>query len=50
MGTWLTVDPRRLTLILTLLITFATVAALGFGLTHLGTLVGPNGTGDSGGG
>jgi len=50
LGIWVAQDPRRLTVILTLVIAFATVLALTTGLAPLGTLVGPASDGGSGGG
>ena len=50
MGAWLAEDPRRLTFMLTLIITMVTVLALTSGLAQMGTLVGPNSEGTSGGG
>ena len=50
MGAWLAEDPRRLTFMLTLIITLVTVLAVTSGLAHTGILIGPNSEGTSGGG
>ncbi len=49
-GTWLVEDPRRLTAIFMLITVLVAALTLATGLTHPGMLVGPNGTGGSGGG
>ena len=50
LGNWFIEDPRRVTVIFTLVTTLAALVALAVGQTHLGVLVGPNSEGTSGGG
>lgn len=50
LGTWLIEDPRRVTVICTVVTTLVAVLALAIGQAHPGTLIGPNSEGTSGGG
>jgi len=49
-GAWLTEDPRRVTVIFTLITVLAAAVALTAGFAHPAILVGPAGEGGSGGG
>ena len=50
LGSWLTEDPRRVTVIFTLLTVLAAAVALNAGFAHPAILVGPANDGGSGGG
>jgi hypothetical protein len=50
LGTWLAEDPRRLTIIVTLITVLVAAVAVTTGLPHTAILVGPNSDGGGGGG